>query len=197
MKAEADLLVLHTLHRADEIRDPHHEVANLPENPKVTDRELKTAVRLIETLSTDWAPGEYHDTYQEHVRRLVEAKRKGEKVEKAAKPPESTNVVDLMDVLRSSVETARGKKKSGSPGGKKASGTHRSSRTKKSEAPKKSAEAKQPGEGKKSVRLDRLTKVELYERATEEGVRGRSSMSRDELIAALSPSGSRSRAKAS
>ncbi|MET7795586.1 Ku protein [Streptomyces decoyicus] len=197
VKAEADLLVLHTLHWADEIRDPHHEMANLPENPKVTDRELKTAVQLIETLSTDRAPGEYHDTYQEHVRRLVVAKQKGETVEKAAKPPESTNVVDPMDVLRSSVETARGKKKSGSAGGKNASGTQRSSGTKKSEAPKKSAQAKRPGEGKKSARLDRLTKAELYERAAEAGVRGRSSMSREESIAALSPSGGRSRAKAS
>ncbi|KOG41343.1 Ku protein [Streptomyces decoyicus] len=208
VKAEADLLVLHTLHWADEIRDPYDEVANLPEKPKVTDRELKTAVELIEALSTDWEPEEYHDTYQEHVRRLIEAKQKGETVEKAAEPPESTNVVDLMDVLRSSVKRAQGKKSTGTRA-KKATGTQKSRGTKKSEAsnkpeasnksraPNKPRAPKKSSGGKQSARLDRLTKAELYERATEAGIRGRSSMSREELITALSPGGGRSRAKAS
>lgn len=156
VKAEDDILTLHTLHWADEVRDPHEEVADLPGRQKLTDRELKTADQLIEALTTDWDPEEYRDTYQESVRKLIEAKSKGETVEKAEQAPESTNVINLMDALNASIETAKGKRKS-----------HGKGRTKRSE-------------------LDRFSKSELYRLATEADVRGRSSMNRADLIKALS-----------
>ncbi|WP_030659450.1 Ku protein [Streptomyces rimosus] len=184
VKAEADILALHTLHWADEIRDPHDEIGDLPGRTKIPDRELKTAVQLIEALGTAWRPEDYHDTYQEQVRRLIEAKRKGETVEKAQEPPESTNVVDLMSALQASVDSARGGKK-----GKKSGPTQR-----------RRGKGHSAGTARKASRTEDLTelnKAELYERATEAGLPGRSSMTRDELLDALSGSGGRSHAKAS
>ncbi|WP_399123328.1 Ku protein [Streptomyces sp. N2A] len=108
VKAEGDVLALHTLHWADEVRDPHQEVTDLPGRAKPTEKELKTALQLIEALATPWNPEDYRDTYQERVRRLVAAKSKGETVEKEAEAPESTNVIDLMDVLNASLNTAQG-----------------------------------------------------------------------------------------
>lgn len=217
VNAEGDLLVLHTLHWADEVRDPWQEVPDLPTGTDITDREMTTAKQLIEALSTEWNPDDYHDVYQEHVRRLIEAKSKGETVEKAAEPPESTNVVDLMSVLQQSVESARGRRSRGKSGAGAKGATRRKSTAK--AAGGKSAEAgrkaekkeKKSGNGKESVRaaasgkgrgkgggkaaakaavgdLEKLSKAELYERATRSGVRGRSSMSREELIAALTGS---------
>lgn len=108
VKAEGDILALHTLHWADEVRDPRREVADLPGKAEVSDREMKTAVQLVEAMSIEWDPEEYHDTYQEQTRKLIEAKLSGETVEKAEAPPESTNVIDLMSALRASVDSAGG-----------------------------------------------------------------------------------------
>ncbi|GAA3049343.1 Ku protein [Streptomyces roseofulvus] len=152
VKAENGLLTCHTLHWADEIRDPREEIDTLPGRPRTTDRERKTAAQLIEAMTIDWDPDAYHDTFQEKVAALVEAKRSGETVEKAEPPSGSTNVVDLMDALRASVRQARGDGR-GRP--------------------------RQRGE------LGNLTRSELYDRASAAGIRGRSSMTRDELIEAL------------
>ncbi|WP_404963084.1 Ku protein [Streptomyces sp. 147326] len=110
LKSEDGILTLHTLHWADEIRDPREEVPDLPaaSDTKTSAKETKMAEQLISALGTHWDPGEFHDTYQEKVAALVEAKRSGETVEKAEPPAEATNVVDLTEALRASVERARG-----------------------------------------------------------------------------------------
>ncbi|MEU1334870.1 Ku protein [Streptomyces sp. NPDC005865] len=185
LRAEDGLLTLHTLHWADEIRDPRKEIDDLPKQTKVTDRELKMARQLVDTLHIEWNPEEFHDTYQEQVAALIEAKRTGESVEKAEPPAESTNVVDLMDALQASVD--RAKKPSG--GGKKAASDDVRPPTHISDAAAKRRARGGGSQGrKKSARgrsLDTLTKAELYERATEAGVPGRSGMNRDELVDAL------------
>ncbi|MER5207771.1 Ku protein [Streptomyces sp. NPDC002825] len=156
VKAENGLLTCHTLHWADEIRDPGEEIDNLPGRPKTSEKERKTAEQLIEAMAIDWDPEEYRDTYQEKVAALIEAKQAGETVEKAEPAAEATNVIDLMEALRASVKRARGGSGSESE-----------------------PEREPAGE------LGDLTKSELYERAADAGIRGRSSMTRDELIEAL------------
>ncbi|KAA6224480.1 Ku protein [Streptomyces albofaciens JCM 4342] len=196
VKAEADILALHTLHWADEIRDPYEEIGDLPGRTKIPDRELRTAVQLIEALSTAWRPEDYHDTYQEQVRGLIEAKRKGETVEKSQEPPESTNVVDLMSALQASVDSVRGTKKGKRGKESRATGRRRDGKR----TGTGTGKSRSGGTGRKAPRPEDLTglnKAELYERATEAGVPGRSSMTRDELLDALSGSGGRSHAKAS
>jgi DNA end-binding protein Ku len=192
---EEDSLVLHTLHWADEVRDPERVVDDEVERTKVQDRELKTAEQLIDSLSMDWDPGEYHDTYQERVAQLVEDKRKGESVEKAESPADPTNVINLMDALQESVDRAKGKGRGGgrSTGGKGggrsgASAPRRGGQGSK-RAPKKKAPAKRQGDS--GERLADLTKDQLYRRASDAGVPGRSAMNRDELIKALSGKGGR------
>lgn len=80
LKAEDDLL---TLHWADEIRDPHQEVPDLPGKAEPTIAEVKMAHQLIDALTTDWDPEDFHDTFQEKAEALIEAKAAGEVVEKA------------------------------------------------------------------------------------------------------------------
>ncbi|MFB7468217.1 Ku protein [Streptomyces sp. NPDC056224] len=84
VKAENGVLTLHTLHWADEIRDPKKEIDNLPGKTKASDKELKMAEQLIDAPTIRWDPEEFHDTFQEKVAALVEAKQAGETVEKAA-----------------------------------------------------------------------------------------------------------------
>ncbi|MEV1021015.1 Ku protein [Streptomyces sp. NPDC050264] len=184
VRAEAGLLTLHTLHWADEIRDPRREIDNLPGKTKVTDRELKMARQLVDTLRIEWRPEDFHDTYQEQVSALIKAKRTGEAVGKAEPPAESTNVVDLMDALRASVDRAR--KPSGHGGKKRAksSGTSDTSPRPPTHIHDAAAKRRSTGGGKRAS-LGTLTKAELYRRATDAAIQGRSSMNREELVEAL------------
>ncbi|MFP1625302.1 Ku protein [Streptomyces sp. 5K101] len=178
VKSEKGLLTCHTLHWADEIRDPRHEIPQLPGPGKASVKELRMAEQLIEALSTDWDPAAFHDTYQEKVAALIKAKQAGESVEKAQPPAKATNVVDLMDALRASVERARGPKRAG---GKAASrGARQATAGKKQPATKR---ARSGTAGRAS--LKDLSKAELYKKATAAHIAGRSAMTRDDLIDAL------------
>ncbi|MFV0138117.1 Ku protein [Streptomyces sp. HMX87] len=80
LRAQEVVLVLHTLHWADEVRGPHEELPVLPEQSKATGKELDTARQLIDALSIDWNPEDYHDTYEERVKELVGAKAQGQQI---------------------------------------------------------------------------------------------------------------------
>ncbi|MGW7328869.1 non-homologous end joining protein Ku [Streptomyces sp. NPDC054840] len=177
LKSENGLLTLHTLHWADEIRDPKKEIDNLPGKAKTSGKELKMAEQLIEALSMTWDPGEFHDTFQEKVAALIEAKRSGETVEKAEAPAEPTGVVDLMEALRASVERAGSSPKA--TGGKA---------TASGRATEKKPAAKKRIRSVPKEDLSGLSKAVLYKKAAAAHVPGRSQMTRDDLVKALSSS---------
>ncbi|MEV7617090.1 Ku protein [Streptomyces sp. NPDC089799] len=180
LKSEGGLLTLHTLHWADEIRDPHQEVPDLPGKVEPTAAEVKMAMQLIDALALEWHPEDFHDIFREKVKALIEAKAAGESVEKAEPAAAPTGVVDLMEALRASVERARSPKDTG----EKAS----TSRTTTAGRGKKPA-AKKRTTGSGSGSLRSLTKAELYEKAAKAGIKGRSGMSHDQLADALSHTG--------
>ncbi|MGX1542560.1 non-homologous end joining protein Ku [Streptomyces adustus] len=175
LKTEGDLLTLHTLHWADEIRDPHTEVPDLPGKAEPTAAEVKTAHQLIDALTTDWNPDDFHGTFQEKIKALVEAKAAGETTEKAEPAAQPTGGLDLMEALRASVERARSPKDTG----------EKASTSQNTRSGKKTAAKKRTGSSA-SGSLKSLTKAELYEKATKAGVKGRSSMTHDQLADALS-----------
>ncbi|MCX2180263.1 Ku protein [Streptomyces sp. SKN60] len=112
LKSEDGILTLHTLHWADEIRDPREEIPDLPTGrTKAGAKEMRMAEQLIDALAMDWEPEEFHDTYRDKVADLIKAKKAGETVEKAEPAAEATHVIDLTEALRASVERARGKGK--------------------------------------------------------------------------------------
>jgi DNA end-binding protein Ku len=165
---QSGVLVMHTLHWADEVRDPHKTLSNLPSSAKAGAKELKMATQLIETMAMSWNPYDYRDRTQERVWELIEAKRSGETVEKGERAPESTNVVDLMSALEASVDKARSSQRTSQAG--KATGTKR----------RRTAQAKKPQQD-----LSELTKDELYQLAADAGVSGRSRMNRTQLRKAV------------
>jgi len=114
IRADGDVLVLETLFFADEIRQPKDEIGNLPRGIKLSGPELKMAGQLIESMAGPWKPKDYRDTYTDRVNALIKAKAKNKTYETADEAPQATNVVDLTEALRASVEAAkkggRGKK---------------------------------------------------------------------------------------
>ncbi|QPP08785.1 Ku protein [Streptomyces bathyalis] len=164
LRARDDVLELHTLHWADEVRDPERELPRLPGRERAGSKELDSARQLIDAMAVDWRPEDYEDTYEKKVRRLVDAKREGKEVVAEQEPPEATNVVDLEDALRRSVDQA-GSRKESRPAGR-------------------SRQRSGSGEGGRG--LSELSKRDLYERATDQGIQGRTRMNRQQLIQALS-----------
>jgi DNA end-binding protein Ku len=132
------VLALSTLRFADEVV-PRSEIAELKgAKGTVSDRELKMASQIIDSLTTEWKPSRYHDTYRERVLELIKKKSKGQEIvaDKSASAPPS-NVVDLMAALEASLEKSK-KPRRRTPAAKKAPTT----RPKAKKAAKKTAARK-------------------------------------------------------
>jgi DNA end-binding protein Ku len=97
-----DALVLTTMRFAHEIRQPKD--LGLPASGKGwSESEMKLARQLVDTLSGEWDPADYRDTYSEALRRVIEAKVKG-KEPTAPELPARARVTDLMEALKRSLK---------------------------------------------------------------------------------------------
>ena len=97
-------LLLNIIRYENELRTADKYFADL-ESVKF-DRELvNLASELVERNSAPFNPKRFKDTYAEELRKLVEKKAKGQKIEipKTEKPAPS-NVVNLMDALKKSLK---------------------------------------------------------------------------------------------
>jgi len=95
-------LVLTTMRFAHEIRGLKD--LDLPVSGKGwTDREMKLARHLVDTLSSEWDPGEYRDSYTDALRKTIEAKVEGKETT-APELPAPARVTDLMEALKRSLE---------------------------------------------------------------------------------------------
>ena len=107
IRASGDVLVLETLFFADEVRDPK-SLDNLPDRIDFNKGELAMADYLIKSMDEPWNPEAYRDTYIERVNELIEAKRQGNEVRQLDEAQQPTNVIDLLEALQRSVESATG-----------------------------------------------------------------------------------------
>jgi DNA end-binding protein Ku len=101
-------LMMETMIFADEVVPPE-EIEDLPEEQelKVTDRELKMARQLIDSLTSEWDPEQYHDEYREKVLDLIERKAQGEEIAVQPEAPQPTRVPDLMAALEASLAAVK------------------------------------------------------------------------------------------
>ena len=109
IRPEADVIALETLYFSDEIRSPEKELPDLPDIEDPTDREMKMAELLIESMEGAWDPKRYRDTHRQKVEALIEEKRQGKEIVAASEP--TAKVVDLMDALNASIKATQSAKK--------------------------------------------------------------------------------------
>lgn len=176
------MLVLETMHFADEVRDPAYidEMSYLGQGPALDERELSTAERLIETLAADWEPQQYEDTYRAKVMELIEAKAAGEAFAAPGERP-GGDVIDLMAALEESVAKARKRH----PSAGESSAPARREREARRGATGQRASSGRRSAAKRADKLSGLSRQELYDEAKRRDIAGRSKMSKDDLIAAL------------
>ncbi|MEW9111312.1 Ku protein [Cytobacillus gottheilii] len=103
-------IVMETIHFPDEVRKPQ-DVPNVPVEDKVTDKELETAIMLIDQLTTSFEPEKYKDDYRTALLELIESKQTGKEVVTAAEKTPATNVTDLMAALQASIDKTKPKPK--------------------------------------------------------------------------------------
>jgi DNA end-binding protein Ku len=120
---EGDVLMMETMLFHDEVV-PSHDLDELPEakDLKASDRELKMAQQLIDSLSSEFDPSRYRDEYRDKVLELIERKASGEEIAVQPEAPQPARVPDLMAALEASLAAVKddsgGKKKSGGSKGR-------------------------------------------------------------------------------
>jgi DNA end-binding protein Ku len=80
-------------------------------NEKLPKDMLDLAIHIIETKRCKFAPDTFEDRYEAALKALVRKKQKGEKIERP-KEAAPSNVINLMDALRKSVNTRGGHSRS-------------------------------------------------------------------------------------
>ena len=116
IRPAGDVLMMETMLFHDEVV-PSDDIEDLPDGKelKATDRELKMAQQLIDSLSSEFDPTSYHDEYREKVLELIEKKASGEVIAVQPEAPEPAKVPDLMAALEASLAAVKdpeaGKKK--------------------------------------------------------------------------------------
>ncbi len=104
------LLHMAMLNYEAEIKSPEKFAGDL-HKPKSIERQLK----LAQTLIADWSDDEfdfakYQDHHRDRLKELIEAKVSGKEIVVPEAPEEETEVVNLMEALKKSLEKAHGGK---------------------------------------------------------------------------------------
>lgn len=98
------VLVMEQLHYADEVR-PASEVP-VPEG-EVKPAELALAKQLIEqTANDEFEPAKYKDTVRDRVLETIQRKVEGQDITAADAPAPGGKIIDLMEALKASLESA-------------------------------------------------------------------------------------------
>ncbi|MET3695959.1 Ku protein [Bacillus oleivorans] len=121
LRVYEDTIVMETIHYPDEVRNAK-DVPNVPEKSELSKKELDTAILLIDQLTAEFNPEEFHDEYREAVLQFIEGKRTGEQVVTPKEKDKPTNVTDLMAALQASIDKTKPKTKV-KPAAKKKAGT--------------------------------------------------------------------------
>jgi DNA end-binding protein Ku len=119
IRPAGDILMMETMIFHDEVVS-HEDLDDLPDSKEldVSDREVKMAQQLIDSLSSEFDPSQYRDEYRDKVLELIERKAQGEEIAVQPEAPQPAKVPDLMAALEASLAAVKpDDKKDG--GGKK------------------------------------------------------------------------------
>lgn len=109
-----EVIVMNTLRYANELRgtDEFEVPSSNLKAAGVNAREIEMAQRLVDGMTAKWNPEEYRDTYHEDLMALIEKRVQAGQTEVITEPsqegeerPAKGEVIDLMALLKRSVET--------------------------------------------------------------------------------------------
>lgn len=109
VKPQGKILMLELMYFPDELVDSSK--LESAEGAHAGKQEMAMASQLIEGMTKKWDPRDYQDEYRAAIEKLIDEKiRKGDKaLPKAEKRKMPSNVIDLVSVLKKSIQETRGK----------------------------------------------------------------------------------------
>jgi DNA end-binding protein Ku len=104
LRPTGEVLTLTTMLWGDEVLSPERldELESVGD-AEASDRELKMAEQLIDSLSADFEPDKFQDEYRERVLELIERKAAGEEIAVQPQAEEPAAAPDLMAALEASL----------------------------------------------------------------------------------------------
>jgi DNA end-binding protein Ku len=108
LRPAGDVLTLSTMLFGDEVLTPDRldELDSVSE-AEASERELKMARQLIDSLSSDFEPAKYRDEYRDRVLALIERKAGGEEIAVQPTADEPEAAPDLMAALEASLAAVK------------------------------------------------------------------------------------------
>jgi DNA end-binding protein Ku len=108
LRPTGEVLTLTTMLWGDEVLSPDRldEIESV-EEAAASERELRMAEQLIESLSAEFEPAKFHDEYRERVLELIERKASGEEIAVQPQVEEPAAAPDLMAALEASLAAVR------------------------------------------------------------------------------------------
>lgn len=105
LRVHEGVLVLNTMLWPDEVRPPDFDFLDEEVRPRRS--ELAMAASLIDSMAGDFDPSAFTDNYREALQEVIDAKVEGRELEAPRAEEEAPAAIDLMAVLRASVERAQ------------------------------------------------------------------------------------------
>lgn len=109
IRADGKALVLLLMRFGEELVAPSEY--GFPDHVKEDSPEIRIASQLVESMKSEFDPGQFVDEYEENLKRIISAKAKGRAVSlpEPAAAEHDDKIVDLMNRLRESLEGAKGR----------------------------------------------------------------------------------------
>jgi len=148
------VLGVSTMRFHDEVVPPS-DIEGIPTGrsaPRAAPGEVKMAAQIIESMSREWDPKRYEDTYRVQVLDFLKKKAAGEEIVVEEEPEEQAKVVDLMAALEASLEAAKkngSRSRSSSGPAKRSSSSAKKTPAKKAPAKKSSSSGRRASSGSK------------------------------------------------
>jgi DNA end-binding protein Ku len=133
LEPRGDGIAATLLRYTNEVRDEQDYFEDIPD-VKVPKDMLELAEHILDTKKAKFDPSKFEDRYESALKDLIKAKQAGKKPP-AAPSPQPSNVINLMDALRKSVQAE--KRGGGSPERRSTKAARKSGPTKRAPARKK------------------------------------------------------------
>jgi len=118
-------LVLHTMYFSNEIR--HLPKFGVIEAVNLKPSEVKLTEQLVRAMTEPFKPAQYHDEFQDRLRKLIEARQHGKSIE-IGDQPKRAPVIDMLSALQKSLAASSSSSKEKKKGNPKAKRTGQAAR---------------------------------------------------------------------
>lgn len=103
-----------------EVRSENDYFSHIP-SPRISKDMVSLAAHILQDKATKFDPGKFKDEYEGALRKLVQCKARGHTIEIPEPEEKPSNVINLMDALRSSLKTHGKRPRKSATGRKKRS----------------------------------------------------------------------------